>query len=61
MRDVSFFGNTFEDFLEWGQDNKQVKKELSVYYRKFAAHQLKEWVNLGLKKTIWKAFGQEEL
>lgn len=28
MRDVRFPGNTFEDFLEWGQDNKQVQKRI---------------------------------
>ena len=28
MRDVIFLGNTFEDFLEWGMDNKLIQKRI---------------------------------
>jgi toxin YoeB len=28
MRDVTFLGDTFEDFLEWGQVNKQLQKRI---------------------------------
>jgi toxin YoeB len=28
MRDVKFLGNSFEDFLDWGQTNKQLQKRI---------------------------------
>jgi toxin YoeB len=28
MRGVTFLGDTFEDFLEWGQVNKQLQKRI---------------------------------
>jgi toxin YoeB len=28
MRDVKFLGDTFEDFLEWGKDDKQLQKRI---------------------------------
>ena len=28
MRDVKFLGDTFEDFLEWGQNDKQLQKRI---------------------------------
>jgi toxin YoeB len=28
MRDVKFLGDTFEDFLEWGQHDKQLQKRI---------------------------------
>ena len=28
MKDVTFPGHTFEEFLEWGQENKQVQKRI---------------------------------
>lgn len=28
MRDVKFLGDSFEDFLDWGQNNKQLQKRI---------------------------------
>ena len=28
MRGLKFLGDTFEDFLEWGQNEKQLQNEL---------------------------------
>lgn len=28
MRDVKFLGDSFEDFLDWGQNNKQLQKHI---------------------------------
>jgi toxin YoeB len=47
MRDVTFLGDTFEDFLEWGQVNKQLQKRIV-------------WLIQEVRRTPFEGIGKPE-